>query len=348
MAISQSCCQDIEAQPQEVEVLSACSVHNADGPFGTEGTASTSASSQPSTAANSPCADPPLEGAERQRVPRRSFKRGVHRVDASLMRGISLKATLHGGGSLWRRSPLELSDKERASLWGLSKIVKQFDLFLSHAWATRGFWKFLSLSFYFGWPHALIAWFLMVGLLLLLAGFNILPMPASCLISFQGYEAYCPCGSWVLLVGVAVSVLAFILAPYLPHPRPQTCFLDVVSINQVDQETKLQGIYGLGGFLKASKELRILWSPPYLSRPVLCGGRCSCFECSVRVLTSMRLPSPTGTLPNVTPHRFSVLENIWQSTVKARLLHSTSATAKRIGLGPVCEPQPLSSECMFN
>ncbi|CAE7357592.1 unnamed protein product, partial [Symbiodinium pilosum] len=27
-----------------------------------------------------------------------------------------------------------------------------------------------------------------------------------------------------------------------------------------------RGVYGLAGFLKASKELRILWSEPYLSR----------------------------------------------------------------------------------
>ena len=44
------------------------------------------------------------------------------------------------------------------------------------------------------------------------------------------------------------------------------CFLDVVSINQVDPELMDRGIYGLGGFLAASSELRILWSPPYLSR----------------------------------------------------------------------------------
>ena len=34
----------------------------------------------------------------------------------------------------------------------------------------------------------------------------------------------------------------------------------------LDAKVMDQGIYGLGGFLKASKELRILWSPPYFSR----------------------------------------------------------------------------------
>ena len=37
-------------------------------------------------------------------------------------------------------------------------------------------------------------------------------------------------------------------------------------IHQADPELMQRGIYGLGGFLKASSEMRILWSPPYLSR----------------------------------------------------------------------------------
>ncbi|CAE7692838.1 unnamed protein product [Symbiodinium sp. CCMP2592] len=64
------------------------------------------------------------------------------------------------------------------------------------------------------------------------------------------------------------SVLTFFLAPYFPDivDKGQSCFLDVVSINQVDPEMMRQGIYGLGGFLSASKELRILYSAPYLTR----------------------------------------------------------------------------------
>ena len=52
----------------------------------------------------------------------------------------------------------------------------------------------------------------------------------------------------------------------MPCMRDKHCFLDVASINQSDETLKERGIYGLGGFLKASKELRIMWSPPYLSR----------------------------------------------------------------------------------
>ncbi|CAE7531527.1 unnamed protein product, partial [Symbiodinium necroappetens] len=64
-----------------------------------------------------------------------------------------------------------------------------------------------------------------------------------------------------------VSVLTFFLAPYIPDVgKKQSCFLDVVSINQCDAKMMQEGIYGLGGFLSASKEMRILYSRPYLSR----------------------------------------------------------------------------------
>lgn len=40
----------------------------------------------------------------------------------------------------------------------------------------------------------------------------------------------------------------------------------MVSIDQSDPEKIEEGIYGIGGFLSVSRELQVLWSPPYLSR----------------------------------------------------------------------------------
>ena len=255
--VNESCCQ---IQNAELEVVSVSAEASWASPATTESTA------VGSVATNCFALEDISEEVLPARPPRPSFKAGILRVDTSLMRGISLRETLRNGGNLWRRSPMDLGEKARASLWLRSKSVEHFDVFLSHAWSTRGFWKFLSLSLDFGWRHAVFCWFLVVALIGFLAGFRILPMPGECLISFQDFEEYCPCGSWNLFGGVACSIAAFLLAPYLPDSRPQSCFLDVVSINQANEEKMLQGIYGLGGFLKASRELRILWSPPYLSR----------------------------------------------------------------------------------
>lgn len=45
-----------------------------------------------------------------------------------------------------------------------------------------------------------------------------------------------------------------------------------------DPAQRERGIYGIGGFLAVTKEMRILWSPPYLSRssPELCVGHLPC------------------------------------------------------------------------
>ena len=44
------------------------------------------------------------------------------------------------------------------------------------------------------------------------------------------------------------------------------CFVDVACIHQADYDLMRQGIQSIGGFLSVSRELRILWSPVYLSR----------------------------------------------------------------------------------
>eukprot|EP00913_Durusdinium_trenchii_P000002 g2.t1 len=82
----------------------------------------------------------------------------------------------------------------------------------------------------------------------------------------RNYAAEIDWHIWGSSLAPAVSVMCFLITPYMPCMRDKHCFLDVASINQSDETLKERGIYGLGGFLKASKELRIMWSPPYLSR----------------------------------------------------------------------------------
>eukprot|EP00438_Fugacium_kawagutii_P029407 Skav223388 [mRNA] locus=scaffold2634:402611:404898:- [translate_table: standard] len=64
-------------------------------------------------------------------------------------------------------------------------------------------------------------------------------------------------------------MLGLAMVPYTPalcRAQKSVCFLDVACIHQTDKELMTRGIYGLGGFLRQSEELRVLWSPPYLSR----------------------------------------------------------------------------------
>ncbi|CAE7182988.1 unnamed protein product [Symbiodinium necroappetens] len=206
-------------------------------------------------------------------------------INDELLRGISMRESLRNAGSLWRISPSDLQQKDKAALRQCSAPVKGFDIFLSHTWRTHGFWKYLSLSFHYGWMHCMIGWLVTTMTVEFLFFLDILPSFWQTEVHFQDITATYPFGGWALCLGNLVSLTAFFLAPYLPDfRRAQTCFLDVASIDQVDPEIMEQGVYGLGAFLKASAELRILWSEPYLSRILwsrrFVAGSAGCGVCS--------------------------------------------------------------------
>ena len=63
------------------------------------------------------------------------------------------------------------------------------------------------------------------------------------------------------------TIMGFISSPFLPQCRARDMsFVDVACIHQADEALMRQGIRSIGGFLSVSPELRILWSPVYLSR----------------------------------------------------------------------------------
>lgn len=109
----------------------------------------------------------------------------------------------------------------------------------------------------------MLGWLLGVLLGVALDLGNVLPP----LLSFPCSENLrCERGIGVRVFGFLGSMAGFWGSPYIPQFHTDMCFLDVVSINQADPELMGRGIYGLGGFLAVSSELRILWSRPYLTR----------------------------------------------------------------------------------
>ncbi len=97
-----------------------------------------------------------------------------------------------------------------------------------------------------------LGWVLGVTLAIVLCIFDVLPMISG----------------WIFIFGIPAAFLGLFGSVYIPNQisQSQICFLDVVSIHQTDAGLMERGIYGLGGFLKVAKELRVLWSRPYLSR----------------------------------------------------------------------------------
>ena len=118
---------------------------------------------------------------------------------------------------------------------------------------SPGRWlKFLSLTFIFNANGAVFCTVLICILLGILTGLQILP------------------DSDLLLILLGYAALFFFLFfwqrvrdPFLGSPL---VFLGKLCISQTDPAKKEQGILGLGGFLRVSQRLVVLWSPRYFSR----------------------------------------------------------------------------------
>ncbi|CAJ1336006.1 unnamed protein product [Effrenium voratum] len=185
--------------------------------------------------------------------------------DDHLVRGISIHATLRSGGSLWKKSPCDMTEAEKVGLWQKSRRVDEFDIFLSHAWVSSGRAKFLALLFYTGSGYSFLFWAIALVCASGLCMCDVLPMPFVLPLELPEFSGDCPLGLWMLVFSSMAQLAGLALSPYLPH-RKCDCFLDVVSINQHDPALTSRGIYALGGFLSRSKELRILWSAPLFTR----------------------------------------------------------------------------------
>ena len=118
----------------------------------------------------------------------------------------------------------------------------------------------MRMFFFRGWATA-------IALVFVLCEVDILPSTSKIEVQVVNFRGLCPLSPWVLIAGLLAFFPGLILSPYVPNLLgKEICFLDVVSINQSDRDLMERGIYGLGGFLSMSKQLRVLWSPDYLQR----------------------------------------------------------------------------------
>ncbi|CAJ1403201.1 unnamed protein product [Effrenium voratum] len=119
--------------------------------------------------------------------------------------------------------------------------------FVSHSWHAAVWFKVLSLLLVYNLKAAAVAGQTAACLMMVLFSFGKLP----------GF-AQAP---WSLFAGVLVflAVLAF--------RRPQEpVFLDRLCINQLSSKAKGEGVLCIGGVLKASEELLVIWDRSYCER----------------------------------------------------------------------------------
>eukprot|EP00438_Fugacium_kawagutii_P007132 Skav214882 [mRNA] locus=scaffold1430:168465:179881:- [translate_table: standard] len=184
----------------------------------------------------------------------------------NILRGVSLRKTLSQAMSFWLRNPHSRSTAEKDRLYAASVQTKRLDIFLSHTWKTAGGWKFLSLLLQFGWPILWASWGSMVVIAFILCMGDVLPLFNTWEAHALGFDGLIPSGCWIQVFGLIGILGGCLLFPHLPFSKSDTCFLDCSCIHQTDQRKMQQGIMSISAFLAASDELRVLWSPPLLSR----------------------------------------------------------------------------------
>ena len=192
------------------------------------------------------------------------------KVDRAAAHGIPVFSILRDFGLRKLTSPSYLDLRFQRRLWERSHPAEAFDVFFSHTWNAPGRLKFLSLLFQYGWPTVTVSWLCVVTVAFVQGAFGLVPLPFTFHADTLGFKADCPYAPWAWLSGTLAVLISLFLFPYCCCAScSPTCFLDVASVHQTDPVLKERGVLGLGGFLQISKELRVLWSPTYLSRPTV-------------------------------------------------------------------------------
>lgn len=183
--------------------------------------------------------------------------------DHEIMRGIHLHLALQKKEFFTSPDLIRLTHRSD-KVWNASTPVSSFDVFLSHTWRCNGRWKVVALVLQSGYSHGLIGWFLGVTLMLCLRGFDIVGDPWAAKVIMFGTEFTVGVSPWCGIAGGISLMLGLCLSPYLPL-KTYMCFLDVACIHQGRTELFERGIYSIGGCLSVAKELRVLYSPSYVS-----------------------------------------------------------------------------------
>ena len=102
--------------------------------------------------------------------------RDLMQLNEELVRGVPLRQTLQSWGGLWRLKPVEMDPVQQARIYQFSRQVSRLDKFLSHAWHTPGWRKFLSLLVQSGSPFMLACWTIGTSLAFALCMLDVLPL----------------------------------------------------------------------------------------------------------------------------------------------------------------------------
>jgi hypothetical protein len=145
------------------------------------------------------------------------------------------------------------------------------NIFYSHCWRDGRWAKFIALCFTHNRDVALLASLVYSLFAFVLQRLRLLPLLWG---ATKGYiagreDVMMETGCWCFFGGPIVFLIFLIYWELIRATltRQQTyVFLDKLCIHQTDEKLKTDGIRGIGGILKYSQQMVVLWSPQYFSR----------------------------------------------------------------------------------
>lgn len=210
---------------------------------------------------------PEVSEAERQEA---SELESAQRVKAKLIAGyISRMAVVApevlrdtSAGLALRACGRPLRSSGAKDLFRRSRATKSIGTFWSHSWHGSNTTKILVLLLSYNGPAAAILGTLAAVIMFILSSYDLLPGAESVAIMQQGdSERRFEKAPWSHLSGCLVAALVLFL-----WPARSRVFVDRICIHQEQQELKSKGILSIGGFIKHSRSMLVLWDPTYVGR----------------------------------------------------------------------------------
>ena len=218
-------------------------------------------SSMPPKLLGSPGHDEPAESEDEADVTL-NFQRRVTKGTASAMASMEVKSP-ELLRATWSSSALQccgraLHHSFSGDLHHKSFETKGFDCFWSHSWHGKSWQKILLLMVVNNGLAAVITGNLAALFGMTLFYFRLLPSYRR---PFQRMQATYDFGPWGFVFGcVATFAMLFL------WQSSSKVFLDRICIHQKDIDRKRDGILSLGGFLKHSRSMLVLWDATYPTR----------------------------------------------------------------------------------
>mmetsp|Transcript_26922 Transcript_26922/g.63180 ORF Transcript_26922/g.63180 Transcript_26922/m.63180 type:complete len:529 (+) Transcript_26922:36-1622(+) len=147
------------------------------------------------------------------------------------------------------------------SFYHLSRVAEALDEFWSHSWQEHAWRKIAALVVLKNGPAAAVLGTLAALIAAALKSADFLPGYVKPSIDHVGHHHFYEFSFWALAAGVLAACLTLVF-----WRSQYSVFLDKVCINQVDDQLKAEGILSIGGFLRSSKSLLVLWDPTYVQR----------------------------------------------------------------------------------